>query len=248
MDYYFQGQKPRLFAHRGLAQHADLDENTIEAFRQALLHGATHLESDTQATKDGHAVLFHDDDLQRVAGTSIRIAELTLSDLAAIRLANGGQIPSFEEALQALPDALFNIDIKTASAIEPTIRAIESQKAHDRVLLSSFANPIRKKALSMLTRPVATSASQSVVVAAYLSHRFLFGLGFSSIVRDVQAFQIPVRKGVVRFDSKAFIERLQRNQTEVHFWTINDPDEAEQLISLGADGIVSDRVDLMNLR
>ena len=36
----------------------------------------------------------------------------------------------------------------------------------------------------------------------------------------------------------------QRYQTEVHFWTINDPDEMRRLIELGADGIVSDRVDL----
>lgn len=248
MDYFFDTPRPRVFAHRGLAQHADLDENTIAAFLAAIEHGATHLESDTQATKDGHAVLFHDDDLFRVAGISERISELTLSEVRAIPLKFGGQIPTFEEALEQLPGARFNIDVKTEAAISPTISAIESQGAHDRVLLSSFANPIRKRALAQLSKPTATSASQSTVIAAYLSHRLLFGLGFGSIVKNVHAFQIPDRKGPVNFASRSFIRRLQAHSTEVHFWTINDPEHAQKLVNLGADGIVSDRVDLLNLR
>ncbi|MEY2826716.1 MAG: hypothetical protein RLZZ122_1080, partial [Actinomycetota bacterium] len=53
---YFSPAKPRIFAHRGLAHHKGIDENTIEAFAEALQFGATHLESDTQATKDELAV------------------------------------------------------------------------------------------------------------------------------------------------------------------------------------------------
>lgn len=248
MEYFAKAEYPRLFAHRGLSQHAQLDENTLLAFQEALKHGATHIESDTQASLDGHAVLFHDEDLRRIAGIDARVNELTLKELKGVKLSNGGTIPTFEEALEALPMARFNIDIKTKAAIEPTITAIENQRAHPRVLLSSFANPIRKKALRSLSVPTATSASQSVVVAAYLSHRFLFGLGFGSIVREVHAFQIPPRIGPVNFATKSFIERLHRHETEVHFWTINSPQEAQNLLAIGADGIVSDRVDLMNLR
>ena len=241
---YFDPPKPRLFAHRGLAQHADLDENTIPAFQAALQHGATHLESDTQATADDVAVLFHDEDLSRVAGVDAKIRELSLSELKTTRLKNGGEIPTLAEALETLPGARFNLDIKTRPAISPTIESIERLQAHDRVLVSSFSNPIRKSALTGLSRPIATSGSLSTVLSAWLSHTLLFGAGFSAIVKDVHAFQIPVRRGPVRFATKSFIARAQRYQTEVHFWTINDPDEMRRLIELGADGIVSDRVDL----
>lgn len=241
---YFDPPKPRLFAHRGLAQHAGLDENTIPAFEAALKHGATHLESDTQATADDVAVLFHDEDLQRVAGIDARIRDLSLREIKSVRLINGGEIPALEEALEALPGARFNLDIKTKPAISPTISAIENHRAHDRVLVSSFSNPIRKSALANLSKPIATSGSLSTVLMAWLSHNFLFGLGFASIVNDVHAFQVPVRKGPIRFATKGFISRAQRHQTEMHFWTINDPIEMSQLLALGADGIVSDRVDL----
>ena len=244
---YFDSVKPRLFAHRGLVAVVNVDENTIPAFISALEYGATHLESDTQSTKDGHAVLLHDSDLRRVAGIDAAIHELTLAEVRNVKLSNGGAIPTLTEALQQLPTARFNLDVKSKLAIEPTIRAIEELKAHDRVLLSSFANPIRKKVLRGLSAPVVTSASQSIVIGAFLSHTLLFGLGFSKIVAGVDAFQIPTGKAGIRFTSSTFIQRLKKNGTEVHFWTINDPVEAKRLVALGADGIVSDRVDLMKL-
>ena len=242
--HYFSPAKPRIFAHRGLAEPLNLDENTIPAFQAAIDHGATHLESDTQATSDGHAVLFHDPDLKRVAGIDALVSELTLTEVSEIRLANGGTIPTLFEALTHFPTAFFNLDIKTKLAIEPTIQAIEDAKAHNRVLVSSFSNPPRKSALKKFSQPVATSASASVALAAWASHTFLFGLGFRSIVSEVDALQVPVRLGIVNFSNSAFIKRVQRHKTEIHFWTINDPIEMSALINAGADGIVSDRVDL----
>lgn len=105
--HYFSPAKPRIFAHRGLAEPLNLDENTIPAFQAAIDHGATHLESDTQATSDGHAVLFHDPDLKRVAGIDALVSELTLTEVSEIRLANGGTIPTLFEALTHFPTALF---------------------------------------------------------------------------------------------------------------------------------------------
>lgn len=241
---YFAPAKPRLFAHRGLALPLNIDENTIPAFQAALENGATHLESDTQSTKDGHAVLLHDSDLRRVAGIDAAISELTLEEIKKIRLANNGVIPTLFEALKHFPTAYFNLDIKTKIAIDPTIRAIEDAKAHNRVLVSSFSNPTRKSALKKFSQPVATSASASVALAAWLSHTVFFGLGFQAIIANVDALQVPTSLGIVDFSKKSFIDRVKRHQTEIHFWTINDPNEMKKLIDAGADGIVSDRVDL----
>lgn len=243
---YFATELPRRFAHRGLSEHRDdIDENSIAAFEAALLAGATHIESDTHSTSDGHAVLFHDDSLDRVAGVSRDISELTLNELKAIRLRYGSEIPTLEEVLVAFPEVHLNLDIKSKMAIEPTVRAIERHQAHDRVLVSSFSERRRQQALSLLTKPVATSASMALVVMAWLSHQFAFGYGFQRITRDIDAFQIPVGKGLVRLATRGFIQRAKRSNTEVHFWTINSPDQMRALLELGADGIVTDRVDLL---
>ena len=54
------------------------------------------------------------------------------------------------------------------------------------------------------------------------------------------AAQLPRRYGRLRFDSPRFIRRCHHLGVRVDFWTINDPDEAEELLELGADGIITD--------
>ena len=57
--------------------------------------------------------------------------------------------------------------------------------------------------------------------------------------------QIPQRIWRIRTTTPRTVRRLHAAGVEVHVWTINDPDEARRLLENGADGIVTDRVDLM---
>lgn len=242
---FLSGPLPRRFAHRGLHLHVDnIDENSIDAFRAAISHGATHIESDVHATKDLVAVLFHDIDLKRVAGISSKISDLTLSQLQEIPLLHGTKIPTLAEVLESFPELNLNLDIKADRAILPTVEAIESASAHHRVLVSSFSNKRRKAALKSLQKPVATSAASSQVLLAWISHNLFAGLGFGLLMRNFDALQIPVSSGFLKFDRAGFIARATRHNVEVHFWTINDPEQMKRLLELGAKGIVTDRVDL----
>jgi glycerophosphoryl diester phosphodiesterase len=54
-----------------------------------------------------------------------------------------------------------------------------------------------------------------------------------------------VSYGPIRFDSPRFIESVKRHGVELVYWTINDPAEATRLRQIGANGIVTDRTDLM---
>ena len=55
-----------------------------------------------------------------------------------------------------------------------------------------------------------------------------------------RAAQVPMSVGPLRLDRPAFIEKAHRLGIEVHYWTINDPGEAERLLALGADAIMTD--------
>ena len=244
LKQYFDTARPHLLAHRGLNQHQNgIDENSIAAFEQALKFGATHIESDVHATKDGVAVLFHDDDLERVAGLPLKISELTFAELSEIKLANGSKVPSLREVLQHFPSLRLNLDVKARAGCEATAKVLNEFRAFDRVLVSSFSRGRKIQTLRLLDAKVATSAASTEVLGLWITHK-LFGLGFGVIAKNFDAIQIPRSFGLIHLDTESFIKRARKHGLEVHFWTVNDPKEGKALIALGATGIVSDRVDL----
>ena len=235
----------RFLAHRGLAVAADgsqLDENTADAFARALELGATHIETDVQASSDGVAMICHDPDLSRIAGVTKRVSELTAAELLNLHLEHGGRLITLEQALVQFGSARFNIDIKGEAAIEPTVAAILKTGAIDRVLVSSFSEKRRTAAIKQLPG-VCTSASANKLLQVWLAWRLGLSGWLAKLLKSLDALQLPTHRGVIRFDSEKFIREVSRHGTELHFWTINDPMLARVLRARGAQGIVSDRID-----
>ena len=239
---YLSPALPRIFAHRGFAKNNA--ENTLEAFKSALFAGATHIESDLQVTRDGVAVLFHDDDLLRVAGLPLKISQLTSSQLQDLVLIDGGFIPTLEQALTAFPGARFNLDFKVWGVVEPATEVINRLRANNRVLVASFSERRRAAALKQLEGKVASSAGSARVLGLYIAYLLGFKALIKRLARPVQLLQLPVKAGVMRFDNPRFIAAMAKAGLEVNFWTINEPAEMTRLIGLGAHGIVTDRADL----
>lgn len=230
-----------MFAHRGLAVEAP--ENTMLAFAKALAVGATYIETDVHASLDGIAVIAHDPDLSRIAGRDVRVDALPFSELRKIDLGDGQSFCSLAEALDAFPDTRFNIDVKSAAAVGPTIAAVIAARASRRVLVSSFSESRRRAALRGLPG-VVSSASAPRFVIALLAGK----LGLSPVVRralrGLVAVQVPERALGLRITTARMIRRLHAAGVEVHVWTVNDPLRMAELLELGVDGIVTDRADL----
>jgi len=254
---YFAGSKPRVLAHRGLtfvgARHQasasenltpSIDENSIQAFITAQDAGAQLIESDLQVTKDGVAVLFHDDDLQRVAGLARKVRHLTLAELQKISLEHGARIPTLREALIALPQAKFNLDFKVRGVIVPAVRIIQELNAYDRVLVAGFSDARRRAALRALGRPVATSAGSLTVIRLWLAAKLGNQKAVARLAKGLHALQIPTHSSKINLSSPKFIKAMHAAGLELHYWTINDPEQMHELLRLGADGLVTDRADL----
>jgi glycerophosphoryl diester phosphodiesterase len=235
---YFNAARPVVLAHRGGSMFT---ENTIEAFKASEQARVFSIETDVRTTKDGIAILFHDADLLRVAGINKKISETNYSDIQNIELTDGGRVPTLVQALQALPLMRFNLDIKDEQSIEPTAEAIELTKAHHRVLVSSFSEKRRVAALSLMSKPVATSASASIVISTWVMHVLhLPQRLIERKLRGIGALQIPRSMYGIKFDARSFISKIRKTGTEIHYWTINNPQEMLELTRLGATGIVSD--------
>ena len=95
-----------VIAHRGDQDAAP--ENTLEAFSAAVSSGFPHFEFDVQLSRDGVAVVIHDDLIDRTAaeGFSGAVGELTLAELGLVPLRNaegqpeGCRIPTLRSLLE----------------------------------------------------------------------------------------------------------------------------------------------------
>ena len=86
-------------AHRGL--HNELyGENSMGAYKNAIANGYP-IEMDVQLSKDGVALCFHDDSLERVCGKKAYINDLTHEEIKELKILNMQEgIPTFEEFLK----------------------------------------------------------------------------------------------------------------------------------------------------
>jgi glycerophosphoryl diester phosphodiesterase len=151
-------------AHRGFTSFK-LPMNSMGAFHEAAKLGFRYVETDVRATRDGVAVILHDRRLPPESGVFGAVDQLYWRDVRNAHLGAGESIPTVEELLTALPDMRVNIDIKAASAIDPTVDIIERLDAHSRVLITSFSERRRRRVLRLLSKRVASSAGTGTFLA-----------------------------------------------------------------------------------
>ena len=74
----------RMIAHRGLSGIEK--ENTCAAFVAAGNRSYYGVETDIHRTSDGRLIVFHDDNLQRIAGVALTVEETDFDTLRAVRM------------------------------------------------------------------------------------------------------------------------------------------------------------------
>jgi glycerophosphoryl diester phosphodiesterase len=243
---WFASPRPRILAHRGFvpADAEGIVENSVAAVAAAHAAGAVYVESDCHLTADGVVVLFHDDDLARVTGDPRRVDAVPLRELEEIMATRGGLL-TLSQALETFPDVLFNLDVKSDAVAVPVGHAVAAD-AH-RVLIASFSDRRRREALAAARAaggvPAASAGTGTVVrvvaAVALRSRRLL-----RRAVREIDALQVPERRGPLRIVTRRLIESLHREGVEVHVWTVNETTHMRRLLDLGVDGLVTDRVDI----
>lgn len=130
-----------LIAHRGIFDNKLVIENTIPAFQNAILHNL-NIELDVRMTKDNKLVVFHDDNLLRMANENILIEDLTLEELQSYKLLNIGTIPTLKEVLNLVDNkVLLDIEIKNTNKINEITRILKNElKSYHNFTIKSF-NP-----------------------------------------------------------------------------------------------------------
>jgi len=232
---FLETHLPIAFAHRGGA--SDAPENTMPAFAKAIELGYTYLETDVHSTRDGVLLAFHDDDLLRTCGVAGKISELDYSEVRNARVNGTEPIPLLQDIFDAWPQARINIDCKSDAALQPLIKALRPHHVLEKVCVGSFSD----KRLSVLRETFGPSLCSSLGPKQVALLRVRSWIGVVRPFDGALAAQIPLKQGPITLTDKRLVDDAHSAGLQVHVWTIDEPDEMEHLLSLGVDGIMTDK-------
>jgi glycerophosphoryl diester phosphodiesterase len=170
-------------------------------------------------------------------------------------------VPTLESIFQALPDTVMVVEIKpqeveTAGGVRhdcpaaleaipeaerPDIvaelaRLIDEYGMADRIMVASFIDDLMHRF---------TAAAPDVDTSFPLQEGLAFYSAFQQGTTPPnphghEAIQAPVSIAGIEASAE-FVAYARQHGVAIHFWTINDPAEMNQLLDWGADGLITDR-------
>lgn len=230
------GKETLVTAHRGSTMKAP--ENSISSIKQAIFEEADYAEIDVMTTKDNIVVLFHDLTLKRINKSNLAIKDMTFEETQKVDNGSyfsekfaGEKIPTLEEVLKLAKGKIkLNIELKPMQ---------ENEKLAEEVV-----NLVKK--YDMENEVVITSLNYDILQETKnLTNKIPVGYILMAGVGDLTKLNVDflsVEKSVLK---SKLVYAMHALNKEVHVWTINDIDEIEEVISLGADNIITDDVELV---
>ena len=211
----------------------------MAAFEAAVELGYRYLETDVRVTADGVALAFHDASLDRLTDGHGRIAELSWAQVRTARIDGREPIPLLTDVLTAWPDVCVNLDVKAANGIAVTADAIRRTGAIDQVCVGAFAESRVAGVRRLLGPRLCTSLGPRAAIALRVP-------GARRPRRmDARCAQVPARAGRLAFTDERYVARAHSLGLQVHVWTVNDPAEMRRVLDAGADGVMTDRADVL---
>ncbi len=218
---------PELIGHRGAPR--ERPENTLASFLRALDLGADAVELDVHATRDGVVVVHHDFVPHAAASVATLqgrpIAELTAAELATFHM-SGEPIPTLAAVLEEIgPRATVYVEIKGRDIERAVVATIESVPSADRVAVHSFDHRAVARA-----RAIEPRLPSGILSASYL-------IDPQAALRAANARDYWQEASMI---DEALVDAIHAGRGRVIAWTVNDPEHARRLVSMGVDGVCTD--------
>ncbi len=215
-----------VIAHRGAS--ARDPENSLAAFRTAIVLGADAVELDVHATADGAIVVHHDP----IVG-DCSIAESTLARVRKQRLANGEAVPTHPEVFEALgPDPTVFIEVKTLDAVHDgrLLEVIAAAPTPANCHVHSFDHRIVLRLLAGSDGLQGGVLSTSYPVNPLIQ---LEQTGASTLWQSEDLADDGLVAAVHAFGARIIP------------WTVDDPLRIEEFVDMGVDGICTNHPDVV---
>ncbi len=207
---------PKIIAHRGAS--SDSPENSLSAFRLAIVQQADGVECDLRVSADGVVVLSHDDTLKRTHDVPRAIREMTAIELA------GYGVPTLSAMLAVVRGVvpLINLELKEAIPIPLLAQTIGEDTRG--IVFSSFSRDI----LAALQEGLPDIPRWCLAVH-----------GTDATLRDASELGCTALHTWHHTTTPRFIAHATRAGYPVYVWTLDDPRRASVLAGRGVAGITT---------
>ena len=258
---FFKNNRPLVIAHQGGELLAP--SNTMAAFTNAANMGVDVIETDLHITKDGYLVAIHDPTVDRTTNGHGSVADMTLEEIQKLDAGyhfkdlegnysyrgKGVYIPTAEEMFQTFGDMRIEMEIKDDNPPERIEEMaaklwalIEKYHMEDKILVASFDQDILDTFNKYAKDRVATCGGKQEVKKFVVFHKFFLRNLYQP---KTDSFQIPTADSGFDLTDQKLINGAHRRGQDISYWTIDDPKEMKKLLDAGADGILTNRPDLL---
>lgn len=228
--------RPLTASHRGVSNKNGV-QNTLASLRETAKLSPNYVEMDVQETKDHQFVVYHDFQLNSLAGIKKKPQDLTLKELQAIEITENGKkghIVSFDEYLDEanrLNQKLI-IEIKTTKYDSPDLVNNFIKRYKEDILTHHHL-------IQSLTYQTVTDLKTEVPA---------FNVGYILPFNIVGPPVTPADFLTMEYSTvnRNFIDSAHADGKKVFVWTVNDEDAMSRMIFYGVDGIITDQMELLN--
>lgn len=223
----------RMIAHRGLSGIEK--ENTCAAFVAAGNRSYYGVETDIHRTSDGRLIVFHDDNLQRIAGVDLTVEETDFDTLRAVRMADRDGVPRHDLVLPSLEEYVSVcktygkesiLELKNPFAPEDIDRVIALLRSLDWLEHTVFIS-FDLGNLLHIRRRLPQQRAQFLVCE--------FSEGLIDLLRE-NRLDLDIHYATI---DAAQIRACHDAGIEVNVWTVDSPEDAQRLCAWGVDYITS---------
>lgn len=223
--------------HRGASYLAP--ENTVAAYELAWELGAGAAECDIMLTKDKRVILFHDKNGKRLTGHNFVVKESNYDEIKEYPILlsktndkkyKGETIPLLSEVLSTVPDnSTLVIEIKTGPEILSYMQEVISKhwKSGNIAFIAFDFETI-----------LATKEMYPDIPCYYLS---AFRIDINSKYKKIRESNLDGVNLRHKIISKRLVEKYKKIGKDIWSWTVNEPSNAQRMISLGISAITTDR-------
>ena len=228
---------PLVISHRGVSNKNGV-QNTVQSLEKTAQLKPDLIEMDVQETKDGQFVMMHDANLKNLAGINARPQDLTLEELTGLDISENGyrtKISSFDDYLNRANELhqRLLIEIKTSKKDSPQMMERFLEKYGP--IIKQYGHQMQSLDYHVIDQVLKYDSTIPVY----------FILPYNSIFPKTKATGYTMEYSTL---DEYFVTKLWYTEQKLYVWTVNGSESFDKAVRLGADGMITDNLEMVQLQ